>query len=344
MNGRVYDYNVGRFMSVDPVIQSPTNSQSLNPYSYIMNNPLAGTDPTGYSADKDVDNTVSDSGADVKSVSVKITATQNGETVQIATAIVDSNGAVTIQDMNGKEIDSYNIGAENTKNTSPMESRGFAGTFASSDASSSRRQFDSVAGDGNKAGFFEKALNFVTGNGFKSQKEVYEERAKKFGTEGGCAAEDSCFNTEYAELYAQYAASPLAAGSVSTVVTKTANAARLTGLRSSTPGPNFANHVKLVEHFKKHGGEFGVKSASQYLLLARETINKGIKIRYNYKGEMRTGFVRLIGYTKKKRELKFAFASFNNKGQIATFHTRSGKNFWKLINGNSKERVIHAVK
>ncbi|WOC28434.1 RHS repeat-associated core domain-containing protein [Pseudoalteromonas sp. N1230-9] len=50
MNGRVYDYNLGRFMSVDPVIQSPTNDQSINPYSYIMNNPLAGVDPTGYSA------------------------------------------------------------------------------------------------------------------------------------------------------------------------------------------------------------------------------------------------------------------------------------------------------
>ena len=50
MNGRAYDYNLGRFLSVDPVIQSPTNSQSLNPYSYIMNNPLAGTDPTGYMA------------------------------------------------------------------------------------------------------------------------------------------------------------------------------------------------------------------------------------------------------------------------------------------------------
>ena len=48
MNGRVYDYNVGRFMSVDPVIQSPENSQSINPYSYIMNNPLSGVDPTGY--------------------------------------------------------------------------------------------------------------------------------------------------------------------------------------------------------------------------------------------------------------------------------------------------------
>ncbi|AOT07731.1 RHS repeat-associated core domain-containing protein [Pseudoalteromonas luteoviolacea] len=50
MNGRVYDYNLGRFMSVDPIIQSPGNSQSVNPYSYIMNNPLGGTDPTGYSS------------------------------------------------------------------------------------------------------------------------------------------------------------------------------------------------------------------------------------------------------------------------------------------------------
>ncbi|MDW4812180.1 RHS repeat-associated core domain-containing protein [Shewanella fidelis] len=48
MNGRVYDYNLGRFMSVDPFIQAPTSTQSVNPYSYIMNNPLAGTDPTGY--------------------------------------------------------------------------------------------------------------------------------------------------------------------------------------------------------------------------------------------------------------------------------------------------------
>lgn len=48
MNGRAYDYNLGRFLSVDPVINHPTNSQSLNPYSYIMNNPMAGVDPTGY--------------------------------------------------------------------------------------------------------------------------------------------------------------------------------------------------------------------------------------------------------------------------------------------------------
>lgn len=48
MNGRVFDYALGRFFSVDPIIQFPLNSQSLNPYSYILNNPLSGTDPTGY--------------------------------------------------------------------------------------------------------------------------------------------------------------------------------------------------------------------------------------------------------------------------------------------------------
>jgi RHS repeat-associated protein len=48
MNGRVYDPNLGRFLSVDPVFAFPTNTQSLNPYTYVLNNPLSMTDPTGY--------------------------------------------------------------------------------------------------------------------------------------------------------------------------------------------------------------------------------------------------------------------------------------------------------
>jgi RHS repeat-associated protein len=48
MNGRVYDPNIGRFISADPNIQSPFNSQSFNRYSYVMNNPLSMTDPTGF--------------------------------------------------------------------------------------------------------------------------------------------------------------------------------------------------------------------------------------------------------------------------------------------------------
>jgi RHS repeat-associated protein len=49
MNGRVYDPNIGRFISADPIIQSPLMSQSLNRYSYVMNNPLSMIDPSGYS-------------------------------------------------------------------------------------------------------------------------------------------------------------------------------------------------------------------------------------------------------------------------------------------------------
>ena len=47
---RYYGNNMGRFMSPDPsgvYFGDPTNPQSLNLYSYVLNNPLTGTDPTG---------------------------------------------------------------------------------------------------------------------------------------------------------------------------------------------------------------------------------------------------------------------------------------------------------
>jgi hypothetical protein len=52
MNGRAYDYQLGRFLSVDPFIQG-TSSDAINPYSYIGNNPLSGTDPSGYISTKE---------------------------------------------------------------------------------------------------------------------------------------------------------------------------------------------------------------------------------------------------------------------------------------------------
>lgn len=48
MNGRIYDPKLGRFLQADPFIQEPTNTQSLNRYSYVLNNPLNATDPSGY--------------------------------------------------------------------------------------------------------------------------------------------------------------------------------------------------------------------------------------------------------------------------------------------------------
>ena len=46
-NGRIYDPALGRFMSTDPNVQAPYHSQSLNRYSYVMNNPMTSKDPTG---------------------------------------------------------------------------------------------------------------------------------------------------------------------------------------------------------------------------------------------------------------------------------------------------------
>lgn len=49
MNGRVYDPELGRFMSADPIVQAPEFSQSYNRYAYVFNGPLSFTDPSGYS-------------------------------------------------------------------------------------------------------------------------------------------------------------------------------------------------------------------------------------------------------------------------------------------------------
>ena len=48
MGGRVYDPITARFLSPDPFVQSPDNLQNLNRYSYVLNNPLSYTDPSGF--------------------------------------------------------------------------------------------------------------------------------------------------------------------------------------------------------------------------------------------------------------------------------------------------------
>ncbi len=37
----------GRFLSPDPYVQAPDNTQNLNRYTYCLNNPLRYVDPTG---------------------------------------------------------------------------------------------------------------------------------------------------------------------------------------------------------------------------------------------------------------------------------------------------------
>jgi RHS repeat-associated protein len=48
MKGRIYDPSIGRFLSPDPFVQAPFNSQSWNRYSYVFNSPMNFVDPSGF--------------------------------------------------------------------------------------------------------------------------------------------------------------------------------------------------------------------------------------------------------------------------------------------------------
>ena len=52
-NARYYDANIGRFISADIIVQSPANPQTLNRYTYCLNNPLKYIDPSGHVAEID---------------------------------------------------------------------------------------------------------------------------------------------------------------------------------------------------------------------------------------------------------------------------------------------------
>ncbi len=48
MNARIYDPDLGRFMAADTHVTDPLNLQDWNAYTYVNNNPLSFTDPTGH--------------------------------------------------------------------------------------------------------------------------------------------------------------------------------------------------------------------------------------------------------------------------------------------------------
>jgi RHS repeat-associated protein len=104
--------------------------------------------------------------------------------------------------------------------------------------------------------------------------------------------------------------------------------------------PNFANQAKLDSHFGKHGPEFAAKSPEEYLGMARDVMQKGVKVKYTYKGESRTGYVQFMGNARRGTS-KFAFVGTNAEGNITTFHVESGKSFWKMLNGDPRDTALN---
>jgi RHS repeat-associated protein len=50
-NARYYDATIGRFISADTIVPDVFNPQTLNRYSYCLNNPLKYVDPSGHEVD-----------------------------------------------------------------------------------------------------------------------------------------------------------------------------------------------------------------------------------------------------------------------------------------------------
>ncbi|EJI86726.1 hypothetical protein AEST_02720 [Alishewanella aestuarii B11] len=48
MGSEEFDPILGVFYKPTPFIQQPNNIQNFNRYSYVLNNPLNATDPSGY--------------------------------------------------------------------------------------------------------------------------------------------------------------------------------------------------------------------------------------------------------------------------------------------------------
>lgn len=116
MNGRVYDPVLGRFLSADKIIDGVFDLQGYNRYSYVKNNPLAGTDPSGHCS------TASYSWGDMEAcISVSGTATfsvrddtgQPTNTVAITSNIVNSQpvSQTTIYQNGYVETASYSGGS-----------------------------------------------------------------------------------------------------------------------------------------------------------------------------------------------------------------------------------------
>ena len=102
---------------------------------------------------------------------------------------------------------------------------------------------------------------------------------------------------------------------------------------------DFGSEEKLTSHYEKHGAEFAAMSKEEYLLIARDVVNQDTRVNYQYKGEIRGGYLQLLG-NNRRSEAKFAFVGTNANQEITTLHTKSGKDFWRAIYGDGKDKVV----
>jgi len=313
MNGRVYDYNLGRFMSVDPFIHG--GSQGINPYSYLLNNPMAGTDPSGYSPEDLTDLKMSE----VESIQV----TENGDMV-----VNTDNGSYSIESVGGKNVSGgykglHGLGLE------MMDAGSQSSTAASNNFSILGQQSSQQAAELREEFFMNAEIEAAQQDAYAGIGLTSEIRLSKMmdqmqmDTAMGKMSHSEYY--DYMQSMGEWGLSalPIPAGSMRLVPW-------LSKLKVTKETPKLLTHVpknilfkgdEAIQHFGKHGDKlmkaFGRSSYNlkNYVDDANHVIQKG-----TFVPEM-NGYVRLIGG---KGSAKYGFVGLDRAtGNITTFHAKS---------------------
>ncbi|HVA55080.1 MAG TPA: RHS repeat-associated core domain-containing protein [Gammaproteobacteria bacterium] len=193
MNGRVYDPSLGRFLSVDPVFEFPTNMQSLNPYSYVLNNPLSMTDPTGYAAAAPSNtgtcpdgtacpdqSSASNSGGSIKpgdtaTITIKSTSTSIGShiaqtTTTTLTGVAQADGSVAVYGSSSTQNGGSNSQSATDMQNEPTGSAGIGSPAQTSKRSLSSKSEEAIESAAKKHGYDAIAFeNAITGSAAKNK-------------------------------------------------------------------------------------------------------------------------------------------------------------------------------
>ena len=295
MRARYYNPQIKRFINRDIIDGSITDSQSLNKYSYVQGNPVSLIDPFGLCAQD-------------------YFSRAGHELLDWLGFIFDPADAINFLWYTAEG--NAAMAAATAVAIVPA-----AGSFI---AKGTKQAIKAGKKAAQKAG--EKAAKNAT------EKAAKKAAKKKLAKEAGKEAAE-----KGAEKAAKEAAEKATEKTAKETAEKTAKEAAEKGIKSgSNTKATFASEEKLLSHFDKHGGEFkGIfNTADEYLQGAQDVMQNGYKVEYAYKGEIRTGYVQFMG-NNSKGNAKFAFVGTNNEGYITTFHTESGKSFWKMLNGEN---------
>jgi len=310
MNGRIYDPLVGRFMSADPYIQAPQNLQSHNRYAYVMNNPLALTDPSGYFSWGKL------FGAMLCPICVK---EWQRPILIIGLSVASGQWFISL-------------------GWAPVAA-GAASGFITGFASTGN--LNGAIQGGLTGGLFGAAGSV----GADSSIQRYVAHAAA-GCVSAVAGSGSCGSGAAAAVFGKYTTNAIGDSSIlSDPVSKGVASAVAGGVGSVIAGGKFENGAvtaaygylfnammsddgwgrpkTLEDHFNRHGADFDAKSASDYAQKAQEfrerALNtQGTEFRIDADGTLRI-------YDRATN----TFASYNADGSTKTFYKpRAGENYW----------------